>query len=104
MDFENGEFHRRIDSNVSPQFRVDSVLGMFKDGISKTMARQIRASARPRQQCRRPEVSSFFISDIERLSAGIAHWIVLPGREPKLMGVLTPRIRCSAFGNDCAKG
>ena len=44
-----------------------------------------------------------FVAQVERLSARIAHRVVVPGREAEQVGVLAPRVAESAFRDDGAE-
>ena len=48
-------------------------------------------------------MSALLVAQIKGFAAGIAHWIVVPRREPELMGVVTPGVGHTTFGDDGAE-
>src|SRR3546814_3834706 len=49
------------------------------------------------------DVCSSDLADIERLAAGVADRVVVPGREPELMRILRPRVAGVRFAGHAAE-
>src|SRR3546814_7703512 len=67
------------------------------------MAHAIRAVAGAGQRGRRPEPPGLLVAAIERLAAGVADRVVVPGREPELMRILRPRVAGVRFAGHAAE-
>ncbi len=52
---------------------------------------------------RRPETSTFFVTEVERFAVRIAYGVVRPWREKKLVRVLAPGVGAAAFRDDRAE-
>src|SRR3546814_6682789 len=102
---QHAELHRRFTCHVHPQLARDAVLLVLVDAVAEAMAHAIRAVAGAGQRGRRPEPPGLLVADIERLAAGVADRVVVPGREPELMSILRPRIAGVRFaGHDAEPG
>src|SRR3546814_365112 len=55
------------------------------------------------QRGRRPEPPGLLVADVERLAAGVADRVVVPGREPELMRILRPRVAGVRFAGHAAE-
>src|SRR5678815_5301065 len=71
--------------------------------VAKAVANHARRLAARWEWCRRPEFSSLFVADVERLAASIADRIIMPGRQAKLVAILTPGVSATAFRNQRAE-
>ena len=100
---QHRELHRRIDGDVHAKLGADAILAVLEDAVAEAVAGDIGAGAAGGQRRGRPELPGFLVAQEERFSACIAHGVVVPGRETKLVRVLAPRVRQPGFGNDRAE-
>src|SRR3546814_9494972 len=100
---QHAELHRRFTCHVHPQLARDAVLLVLVDAVAEAMAHAIRAVAGAGQRGRRPEPPGLLVADIERLAAGVADRVVVPGREPELMRILRPRVAGVRFAGHAAE-
>ena len=102
-DLELDELDRRIGGDVDAQLGDDAVFGVFEDAVAEAVAGDVGVSAACRQRRRRPELPGLLVAEIERLAAGVADRVVVPGGEPEFVAVLRPGVGAAAFGDDRAE-
>ena len=73
---------------------------MLEYAVAESVAGNVGSGSRTRKRSRRPEIPAFFVPQIVGLSTGIADRIVMPRSQPVFMGILTPGINVSAFGDN----
>ncbi|HLA28545.1 MAG TPA: hypothetical protein VJZ49_11690 [Syntrophales bacterium] len=76
---------------------------MLEDGVAESVPGDVGHRPTAGQRHGGPEVTPLFIAEVERLPARIAHGIVMPGSEAKLVGILGPGVGRAALGDDGTK-
>src|SRR3546814_11880669 len=89
---QHAELHRRFTCHVHPQLARDAVLLVLVDAVAEAVAHAIRAVAGDGQRGRRPEPPGLLVAAVERLPAGVADRVVVPGRQPELLRLLRPSV------------
>src|ERR1019366_8548623 len=74
-----------------------------EDAVAEPVPADVRCRSAAGQRRGGPEVPALFVTQVTGFSARIAHWVVVPGREAELVGILAPRIGQSVLGNDGSK-
>src|SRR5437867_9809846 len=72
---------------------------MLEDAVAESVAADVGVCPAPGQRCGGPEVAAFFVTQVEGFPAGIAHWVVGPGSQAELVGILAPGVRTPALGD-----
>src|SRR5512142_3499297 len=75
---------------------------MLEDAVAEAVPAHVAVDAGRGERRRRPEPSGLLVPDVEGLARGVAHRVVVPGRQPELVGVLDPGIGAPAFADDGA--
>ena len=76
---------------------------MLENAIAESMAGNICRCPALWQGRRRPEIATFFVTQIIDLSAWITNRIIAPGSQTELMCIFTPGIGLAALGDDRSK-
>ncbi|MNJ37091.1 hypothetical protein D3C77_318980 [compost metagenome] len=102
-DLEPGEFDWRVQGDENPQFAAQTVFDIFEDAVAKAVTGAISARARAGLRSGRPELTAVFVTQVYGFATGIAYRVVVPGREPELMGILAPRVGAASLRHDAAE-
>src|SRR4030065_2730270 len=76
---------------------------MSEDAVAEAVASDVRGRSAAGERRGGPEVAPLFVTEVEGLSAHIAHRVVVPWREAEFMGVLIPSIGLAALRDDGAE-
>ena len=100
---QHGEFHRLVKRDIYPQLAGNTILDMLVHAVAKPVACQIVAFA-PGRQCRgRPDTTGILVAQVEGFPCAVAHRIVMPGRQAKLVRVFGPGVTGRAVADDAAE-
>src|SRR5690606_40820230 len=81
----------------------DAVLDVLEDAVAEAMPRAVAALAADRPGHGRPHLAGVLVTQVERLTAGIADRVVVPGGEPELVRVLGPGVAGRAVADHAAE-
>ena len=96
-NFQNRELDRGVDGHVVPQFRVNARRCGLEDAVAEPVADHMGHRLAGGQGRGRPDAAGLFVAQVQRLSARIAHRVVMPGREAEFVRVLAPGVGNAAF-------
>ena len=100
FDLEHRELDGRVRGHVHPRLGADAAFRVFEDAVAESVPGDVRRRPAAGQRHRGPEVAAFFIADVKGLPARIAHRVVVPGGEAKLVGILGPGVGGTALGQN----
>ena len=104
------ELHRIVERDEYRQLAVHRRLVVLEHAIAEAVAGAVRRCglvvarvARGRPRGRRPDLAAVLVAQEDFLAAGVGHRVVVPGREPQLMGVLAPGVGAAGLRHDRAE-
>ena len=104
------ELHRIVERDEYRQLAVHRRLVVLEHAVAEAVADAVRRCglvvarvARGRPRGRRPDLAAVLVAQEDLLAAGVGHRVVVPGREPQLMGVLAPGVGAPGLRHDRAE-